>query len=348
VTGDPHAAMNSPKTLVNAPASGSDLPLHDDAGLVSEAEFEQQLELVATNARLPSAGIFGPGSMTWRIDREAIIFLAAGRALLLQLAHPWITAAIAEHSRVTAQPIVRFHRTFNVVFALVFGTLDQAFAAARSLHRRHARITGFLPETTGPFKSGSRYCANNISALRWVYATLIDSALVAHDLVFEPLSAEDRARHYSESRLFAGMLGIPRSALPADYGGLAAYAESMCRSDVLTVSAAARSVAQQIFAGDGSWTRVPASYKALTAGLMPERLRQDFGLAYGQPERRGADRMLAWIRRAYFIAPDRLRYVAPYQEARQRLAGRTRPDTVTRLLNRLWIGQPSLAGKAPP
>lgn len=29
-----------------------------------------------------AAGVFGPGSMVWRVDREAAIFLGAGRALL--------------------------------------------------------------------------------------------------------------------------------------------------------------------------------------------------------------------------------------------------------------------------
>jgi hypothetical protein len=47
---------------------------------------------------------------------------------------------------------------------MVFGTVDQAFAAARSLHRRHGSITGVLPEAVGPFEAaGSGYCANNIS-----------------------------------------------------------------------------------------------------------------------------------------------------------------------------------------
>ena len=68
------------------------------------------------------------------------MFLGAGRALLLQLAHPWVAAAIAEHSRTFDDPIGRFHRTFGVVFSMVFGSLDQAIAAARRLHRRHAAI----------------------------------------------------------------------------------------------------------------------------------------------------------------------------------------------------------------
>jgi uncharacterized protein (DUF2236 family) len=37
--------------------------------------------------------------MTWRVNREAILFLAAGRALLLQLAHPWVAAAVADIQR---------------------------------------------------------------------------------------------------------------------------------------------------------------------------------------------------------------------------------------------------------
>jgi uncharacterized protein (DUF2236 family) len=319
------------------------LLLHDDAATVTADDLEQQLELIAARSASPMAGVFGPASMTWRVNRESIMFLAAGRALLLQLAHPWVAASIAEHSHATVQPIARFHRTFNVVFALVFGTVDEAFAAARSLHRRHSQITGVLPQTAGLFKAGSRYQANNISALRWVFTTLTDSAVAAHELIFGPLSAEDRAGHYQESQFFAGMLGIPRHALPDDFAGLAAYSHAMCNSEVLTVTSAARMIADQIFSGAGMWLRVPDSYRALTASMLPETVRNEFGLPYGERERRAGTRLVARVQRAYSLAPNRLRYVGPYQEACQRLAGRTRPDMFIRLLNRLWIGRPSLA-----
>src|SRR5262250_2606811 len=105
--------------------------------MVSQSDFEAALDFVQTRAAGSVEGIFGPASITWRIDREAVIFLGAGRALLLQLAHPWIAAAVAEHSRTFADPIGRFHRTFAVVFGMVFGSLEQATAAARRLHRRH-------------------------------------------------------------------------------------------------------------------------------------------------------------------------------------------------------------------
>src|SRR5947207_15171748 len=198
-------------------------PLHDDSGIVSGALLEEQLELIRARVTSPLAGVFGPCSVTWRINREAILFLAAGRALLLQLAHPWVAAAVADHSKALTDPVARFHRTFKVVFTMVFGTVDQAFAAARSLHRRHESITGVLPEAVGPFEAGSSYRANDISALRWVYATLSDSAVAARNLVMDKPCPSDRARLYSEGQLFAGLLGIPGNLLPSDHARLNPY-----------------------------------------------------------------------------------------------------------------------------
>jgi hypothetical protein len=66
---------------------------------VGREDLERQLEVVRALAPGEMEGVFGPDSLTWRIDREALTFLGAGRALLLQLAHPWVAAAIAEHSK---------------------------------------------------------------------------------------------------------------------------------------------------------------------------------------------------------------------------------------------------------
>jgi uncharacterized protein (DUF2236 family) len=150
---------------------------------VSEADLERELAMVRAAAAGDAEGVFGPGSMVWRIDREAAVFLGAGRALLLQLAHPWAAAAIAAHSRSLADPIGRFHRTFSFVFTMVFGSADEAVAAARRLYRRHAAITGVLVESAGGFAAGSGYRANDVAALRWVFATLAQSAVVAFEAV---------------------------------------------------------------------------------------------------------------------------------------------------------------------
>ena len=310
--------------------------------MVSESDLSSALEIVRAEAAGPVEGIFGPASVTWRIDREAVIFLGAGRALLLQLAHPWVAAAIAEHSRTFADPIGRFHRTFDIVFAMVFGSLDRALLSSRQLHRRHSMIVGEMPETVGPFAAGSRYCANDIPSLRWVHATLVETALMAHDLVLPPLDAEERERYWTESRTFGALFGLTGDDLPADWAGFAAYSAAMAQSETLTVSPAAREIAAQIFGGARPWLRPPRWYRALTASLLPERLRAGFGFKLDARDRTAADNALRWIRRVYPKLPDRLRYVGPYQEAQARLRGEVQPDWMTRCLNRAWIGRPQM------
>jgi len=320
-------------------ATVSDLPR-----VISETELERELAIVQNAAADGRAGAFGPSSMMWHIDKEAAIFLGAGRALLLQLAHPWVAAAIAEHSRTLADPVGRFHRTFNIMFTIVFGTTEQALAAARHLHSRHACISGTLPAVAGAFAAGSRYEANDVAALRWVHATLIDTALVAYELVCQPLSVEERECYWAEARLFATFFGIPQYALPQSWTEFADGNERMWRSEVLNVSDAARTIAKAILSGAGTWLPIPSWYRALTAGLLPARLRQEFGLAYGELEQRRTERALTVLRRVYTRVPARLRYVGPYQEACARLAGRQQPGAATQLLNRVWIGQKSMGG----
>lgn len=310
--------------------------------MVVEKDLEAALDLVRANVAGPVAGVFGPDTVTWRIDREAVIFLGAGRALLLQLAHPWVAAAIAEHSKTLADPIGRFHRTFDIVFAMVFGSLDRAMLSSRQLHRRHGMIVGEMPETIGPFAAGSRYCANDIPSLRWVHATLVETALMAHDLVLPPLGAAEREHYWAESRTFGALFGLTTDDLPADWSGFAAYTNAMVQSDTLTVSPAAREIAALIFGGARPWLRPPRWYRALTASLLPERLRAGFGFDLDERDKRAADNALKWIKRVYPKLPDRLRHVGPYQEAQARLRGEPRPDWMIRCLNRAWIGRPQM------
>ena len=309
--------------------------------LTAEA-FERSLDIVRANAAGEREGIFGPASMMWRVDREAAIFLGAGRALTLQLAHPWVAAAIADQSRVFADPLGRFHRTFSVMFTMVFGTRDQAEAAARRLYQRHGAVAGVLPERAGPFATGSPYYANEVAALRWVHATLVETALLAHDLVLPPLTSEERERYWSEARLYASLFGIPPDSLAPDWKSFVAANEAMMESDILTVTSPARDIARHIFSGAATRVRPPKWYRALTAQMLPDRLRREFELPFGDEEQRSLDRALNWMRRLYPLLPDRLRTVGPYQEALARLQGRDRPSLATRWLNQLWIGQPSI------
>ena len=132
------------------------------------------------------------------------------------------------------------------------------------------------------------------------------------------------------------------TALPADWAAFCAYTQKTIASGTLAVSPAARQMASRLLSSAGTWLPVPGSYRALTAQLLPPVLREQFELPFGAAEARAARRLVAWARRIYPRLPARLRYVGPYHEAQQRLAGRRHPDLLARLSNRLWIGQSSL------
>jgi uncharacterized protein (DUF2236 family) len=306
--------------------------------LVSRDDLEALLVGVERRITDPPAGIFGPESITWRINRESALFLGAGRAALLQLAHPWVAVALEQHSSLMANPIARFHNTFRVVFTMIFGSAGQALTAARSLHTLHTRIRGEMPSAVAGYSAGSRYEANHVPALRWVYATLVESAVVAHECVLPPLTDLECETYYSESRVLAGLFGIPAEALPGDWRALRAYVAEMCVSEALGVDDRSRAMAQSLLSGAESWVKPPLWYRALTAKWMPERLREGFGLPLGAAEELAALRAQRRLPRVYGTLPSSIRFVGPYLEARARLAGRG-AGWVTRASNRFWMGE---------
>jgi uncharacterized protein (DUF2236 family) len=312
--------------------------------IVSEPALEHLLDEVRNSTGGSAHGIFGPTSISWKVNRESALFLAAGRAALLQLAHPWVAAAISEHSTTLADPIGRFHQTFRVMFTMVFGSIEQALAASRQLHRRHSSIRGKLPDAVGGFAQGSSYEANEIAALRWVYATLVDSALVAYELVLPPLTKEEREQYYEESKTMAALFSISRACLPLHWQDFKSYFESICDSDLLAVSSGARDMAHQLQRGARSWLRPPFWYRALTTRLLPPRLRDEFALPYTSREELSGVRAIRWLPKIYRRLPDSIRFVGPYREVQAMLQGKSHPGLSVRLSNRMWVGTPTLFG----
>jgi uncharacterized protein (DUF2236 family) len=309
-----------------------------ESSLVLREDIEKLWASVQESTADPRAGIFGPESISWKINRESALFLGAGRASLLQLAHPWVAAALDQHSNLRNDPLARFHHTFRVVFTMIFGTLDQALAASRRLYQLHTRIRGELPEAVAAHARGSHYEANEVHALVWVYATLIESALMAYECALPPLPAGERETYYAESRLIAALFGIAGDKLPADWRAFEAYSGEMLRSGQLGVNALSSELAERVLHGRGSWVPVPGWYRALTAAWLPDPLRNAFGLAYGEREQRSARVAAKWVPRLYCRLPAAIRYVGPYREALARIQG-VEPGPLVGLSNRFWMGQ---------
>lgn len=107
-------------------------------------------------------GLFGPGSVTWRIHADPILLVAGLRALYLQALHPRAMAGISQNSSYKSDPWGRLIRTANDVATVVYGTTAEAEAAGRRLAALHARMKARDPFT------GEEFRADDPELLRWV------------------------------------------------------------------------------------------------------------------------------------------------------------------------------------
>ena len=98
----------------------------------------------------------------------------------------------------------------------------------------------------------------------------------------------------------------------------------MVQSEVLVVSTAAREMAHELQSGAGTWLRAPFWYRALTAHMLPPRLRDEFQLSYGDREQRStaARTGLASADLPSASLPA-VRFVGPYLEAQAKLQGKS-------------------------
>lgn len=310
---------------------------------ITTDQFEEQLEYAIAKAKHPDHGLFGPSSMMWRLSRQALVGAhGSGRALLLQIAHPWVTQGVDDHSKTRSDPLGRAARTFTAVISIVFGNVDQAARQARIVHRVHTRIKGTMNQDSGAFGEGSRYMANEANAMLWVHATLWDTTVMMHELFLGPLSNEDKEKFYEETKLFAYMFGIPDDILPPNWQEFMEYNRSVWNSDQLTVTPATRELAKFLF-DPIHVVLTPAMLwlKIVTAATLPERLRDEFDLPYGKTEQLLFQMGRRAVPVAQKISPAIVRHGPSYIEAKRRIAGKP-PTWLTRKLSKAMLGREEL------
>jgi ER-bound oxygenase mpaB/B'/Rubber oxygenase, catalytic domain len=119
--------------------------------------------------------------------------------------------------------------------------------------------------------------SNEVNALLWVYATLVESAAV-YDSVLPPLTSNDRETYYAESKAMAALFGIPATALPADWSGFEAYNRAMWTSDMLGVNVLLCEMAHPCPARPG--ILVPVQAPGYEVAQIPSVLTQSSSRSY--------------------------------------------------------------------
>jgi uncharacterized protein (DUF2236 family) len=231
------------------------------------------------NAPPPHEGLFRDSSWLRRVGAEPALLLGGGRALLLEVAHPLVAAGVAEHSNFERDPFGRLQRTLDAMRAISFGDRRSALAAARAVERAHLRVRGRLAAATGRFPAGTPYSGRDPGLVLWVWATLVDTALKVYERFVEPLPPDALAAYHADQAVVARLLGASSDGVPRDPAGFRRYVDGVLASDVLAVGEQGRAIARAVL---DPAQPLPAAglMRLLTAALLPERLREAFGLAW--------------------------------------------------------------------
>lgn len=220
-------------------------------------------------------GLFGPGSVTWKIHSEPCTLVGGLRALLIQALNPVAMAAVSQHSDYRDDPWARFRRTSDFVMTTVFGSTEQVEAAAQRVRSIHRRISG-TDEVTG-----RAYRADDPDLLLWVHAVEVHSFLTAYRRYGKRLSDEEADRYVAEMVRAAELVGLHAEDVPARMDDLRDY----LHGQELVMTPAAKEGLRYILAPPMPLPLRPLWLLPATAavGILPGRVRKLYGLPWVAP-----------------------------------------------------------------
>ena len=167
-------------------------------------------------------GLFGPGSVTWRLLSEPVMWIAGLRAMYMQALHPrvmkgtWQNTAFANPDEAWG----RFTRTVEFVRVRTYGTTAKAERLGARLRKVHASLRGVDGD-------GVEFRLDEPELLLWVHCGEVGSyAEIARRSGVRVTPAELDA-FIDEQRRSAAMVGLDPAIVPASMAELGEYYERM-------------------------------------------------------------------------------------------------------------------------
>jgi uncharacterized protein (DUF2236 family) len=232
----------------------------------------------------PVLGFYGPDSLMWRINREAVLLGAGPTALLLQIAHPHVAEGVAHHSTFEEDPFRRLHGTIRTTLGMVFGDAHEAERAVARLNTIHRDVRGEALDPVAREVAGASYRALDPALLLWVQATLIVTSVEAYRRWVGPLTDDELERFWQEARLVGVRLGIGLDRSPSSWLALLDYWDTMLAPDgPIQVTPTARRLSRTIVRPPLPLVPAPLVDVLAVPGLalLPSRLRTAYGIAWG-------------------------------------------------------------------
>lgn len=164
-------------------------------------------------------GLFGPGSVTWQMHGDPMMWVAGVRALYLQALHPRAVRGVMQNSDFRKDAWGRLMRTADFVGTLTYDTTPAAEKYGARVRKIHRLLKATDPET------GESYGVDEPGLLLWVHCAEVDSYLQVQRRSGFPLTGAQADRYVDEQRESARLVGLDPAGVPATTAALAAYFE---------------------------------------------------------------------------------------------------------------------------
>jgi uncharacterized protein (DUF2236 family) len=272
---------------------------------------------------MSDVGLFGPESVTWRVNREGVLLVGGGTALILQLAHPLVAAGVSQHSNYREDPWGRLYRTLDLTTKIVFGSTATAEEASARIRHTHGRVRGKATEGGGAFDEGTPYDARTHDLVMWVHATLVHTSLLVYQRYVRPLTIAEQRAYYEEQKLLGEQFGVPREHQPATYADFNDYFEAMLASDRIAPTAALMDVVDAVMRPELPFLARPVieALNLATVGHLPPTLREELDLPWGPNRARLFEASRLVLSAALPVLPKLFREFPPARSADRRVRG---------------------------
>lgn len=223
-------------------------------------------------------GLFGSGSIVWRVHRDRSFPLAGMRALMVQALHPLAMAGVAQHSDWRRDPFGRLAATSGYVLTVTYGDRLAAHEAAARVRSIHRHVRGTDPET------GLPYAAEDPDLLLWVHAALVESIATIVQRYGRGLTAEEADRYVAEMVPFAEIVGVPKAMIPTSVADNDRYLQSV---ELVQITQAARDAIAVVLDPpglDAETRELWHDVAQVAVGTLPAWAREAYGFATPPPE----------------------------------------------------------------
>jgi uncharacterized protein (DUF2236 family) len=234
-----------------------------------------------------------------KVAREGVLIAGGGAAILLQIANPGVGQGVAEHSDFANRPLDRLRTTMTYVFGVTFGTPEEAEHVSKVVTAVHRKVIGPGYDATDPHLQ------------LWVASTLYDTGVALYERIFGPLDPDTAEIVYQQHSVFGTALQVPASLWPKDRAAFRRYWDDKVAT--IEVTDEARRVAHDLLHPGKA---APAAIRAgsplnrlVTAGLLPPRIRDQYGLAWDARRERAFNAFIGMTRATYPHLPTAIREI---------------------------------------